>query len=180
MAITIDWATKVISVPKADLTFISGTLYELDTNWFRKELKALEAGVYGIVNQRTHIHTTEVAVAGVTYARFVEIINGYSVEFEDDPLIYSIRIVGSNNKIFDVENGILVPNHAHVVPTNAAGLIVVNGTGGGEVPPDLEAQLDAIQERTDRIPDNPASAGDTKSQTFNANVSRDIDYKKYR
>lgn len=119
MAISVDWAAKVISVPQADLTFISGTLYELDTDQFRLDLKALEASEEGMPELDTHQHSTEVSVAGVTYARFVEIINGYTVEFEDGQ--YAVRLVGSNNNIFD--EGIIVRNQVSIISTNSAGLI---------------------------------------------------------
>jgi hypothetical protein len=119
MAISIAWATKVITVPQADLTFISGTLYELDTEAFRLQLKALEAGEEGIVELDTHRHNTEVTVAGVTYARTIEIINGYTITFEDGQ--YAVRLVGSNNNLFD--EGVINRNQVSVIPTNSAGLI---------------------------------------------------------
>lgn len=127
MALSINWITKVITVPQADLSLISGTLYELDTNAFRLELKDIEDGE-GMPYLDTHRHNTEVTVAGTTFARTLEIINGYSVEFEDGQ--YSVRLVGSNNNIFDVENGILVQNQVQVIPTNAAGLITVTSGSG--------------------------------------------------
>ena len=128
MAISIDWATKVISVFQVDLTPISGTLYEMDTDQFRKDLKSLEDGEEGMPFDDTHQHNTEVTVAGVTYARFIEIINGYSITFEDGQ--YSVRLAGSNNNFFDVENGILNQNQVQIIPGNAAGLIVkVIGSG---------------------------------------------------
>jgi hypothetical protein len=37
--VSIAWESGVISIPKTDLTLISGTIYELDTEWFREELK---------------------------------------------------------------------------------------------------------------------------------------------
>lgn len=119
MAITVDWATKVISVPQADLTFISGTLYELDTDQFRLDLKALEAGEFGMPFLDTHQHNTEVTVAGVTYARFIEIINGYTVTFEDGQ--YAVSLVGSNNNIF--EEGVINRNQVSVISNNSAGLV---------------------------------------------------------
>jgi len=128
MAVTIDWATKVISIPQADLTLVSGTLYELDTNAFRLELKNIEDGE-GMPFPDTHRHNTEVTVAGTTYARTLEIINGYSVEFEDGQ--YSVRLVGSNNNFFDVEAGILVQNQVQVIPGNSAGLVVAGGSEAG-------------------------------------------------
>lgn len=125
MALTIDYATKVITIPQADLTFVSGDLYELDTNQFRKDVMA-------ILDDQTHIwmedaftHNTEVTVVGTTFARTLEFINGYSITFEN--LVYSVRLTGSNNNIFDVENGILNPSgNVTVIGQNSAGLVVVD------------------------------------------------------
>lgn len=128
MALSVTWGTKVINVLQADLTPISGTLYELDTDQFRKDLKSLEDGEDGMPFPDTHQHNTEVTVAGVTYARFIEIINGYSVTFEDGQ--YTVRLAGSNNNIFDVGNGILNQNQVQVIPGNAAGLITVSSGSG--------------------------------------------------
>jgi len=124
MAISVNWNTKVIFVPQADLTLVSGTLYELDTDWFRLQLKDIEDDE-GIPFLDTHRHNTEVTVAGTTFARVIEIINGYSVEFEDGS--YTVRLAGSNNNIFDVENGILVQNQVQIIAQNSAGLIVLAG-----------------------------------------------------
>jgi hypothetical protein len=124
MAISVNWNTKVIFVPQADLTLVSGTLYELDTDWFRLQLKDIEDDE-GIPFLDTHRHNTEVTVAGTTFARVIEIINGYSVEFEDGA--YTVRLAGSNNNIFDVENGVLVQNQVQIIAQNSAGLIVLDG-----------------------------------------------------
>ena len=122
MAITITWGTKVIYIPQSYLGDpIVGTLYELDTDAFRLDLKDLEDSEEGIAFPDTHSHNLPVTVAGITYARSIEIINGYSITFED--LQYSIRLAGSNNNFFDVENGILNQNQVQVIPGNAAGLI---------------------------------------------------------
>ena len=83
MAISIDWGTKVISVPKTFLSLVSGTLYELDSDTFRLALKDLEDDEEGIPFPDTHQHNTEVTLSGVTFVRTIEIINGYTVEFED-------------------------------------------------------------------------------------------------
>lgn len=124
MAISITWATKVIFVPQADLTPLGGSVYELDTDQFRKDLNALQASVDGIAFDTTHEHTAPKTLAGVTYARFVEIINGYTVEFENGT--YQVNLVGSNNNLMDVK----VVNSVSMVPSNSAGLIqVVSGSG---------------------------------------------------
>ena len=128
MTISIDWGkTNTINVPKSDLSLINGTLYELDTDIFRKALKSLEESEAGMVFPKTHNHNTEVSVSGVTYARIIEILSPYSVKFEDGS--YSVRLIGSNNNIFDIEQGILVQNQVQVIPTNSGGLIVTQGGG---------------------------------------------------
>jgi len=122
VAVSVDWHTGVISVPKADLTLVSGTLYELDTDAFRLTLKDLEDDPAGMPWTKTHDHSAEFTVAGTTFARVIEIIPPYKVEFEDGQ--YSVRLTGSNNNIFDVENGILVQNQVQVISANSAGLAV--------------------------------------------------------
>ena len=76
MALTVDYLTKIISVPQADLTLISGTLYELDTNQFKQDLADLQDDEEGIWADTIFTHNTEVTVAGTTFARTIEIING--------------------------------------------------------------------------------------------------------
>lgn len=125
MALAIDWSTQVISIPQSYLTLIGGTLYELDTDQFRLDLKDIEDSEEGVPFPDTHRHNTLVTVAGTTFARTIEIINGYSVEFEDGQ--YTVRLAGSNNNIFDVENGILVQNQVQIIAQNSAGLIVLAG-----------------------------------------------------
>jgi hypothetical protein len=125
MALSIDWKTSVITVPQSYLTPVTGTIYELDTDQFRLDLKALEASVYGMPNLKTHDHNTEVTVVGTTYVRAIIMLAPYSVEFEDGQ--YTVVLKGSNNNIFDVENGFLVQNQVQIISTNAAGLIVTSG-----------------------------------------------------
>jgi len=133
MAITIDWGnTFIISVPQADLNLLSGTLYELDTEVFRLVLKDLEDDEDGIVFPNTHRRNAPVTVAGQTYAQTLEILPPYSIEFEDGS--YTVQLVGSNNNLFDVENGILVQNTVSVIPTNSAGLILVETAVSGLTP----------------------------------------------
>jgi hypothetical protein len=118
MPISIDWGTKVIYVPQSYLTPLGGGLYELDTDQFRLDLKDLEDDAEGMAFPDTHRHVTETVLGGVTYARFVEIINGYSIEFENG--MYAVRLTGSNNNVEDVA----VVNSVSIRTFNSAGLIV--------------------------------------------------------
>ena len=123
MSISIDWGTKIITIPQADLTDLGGGVYELDLNAFRLELKSREDDEDGIPHLDTHRHNTEVVLSGVTYARFFEIINGYTVTFEDGQ--YAVNAVGANSNIADVLN----VNQVSLRTFNSAGLITVGGGG---------------------------------------------------
>lgn len=122
MAVSITWATKVVYVPQADLTPLGGGVYEMDLDWFRGQLNALQAGDAGIVELTTHRHNTQLVVGGTTLARSIEMINGYTVEFEDGQ--YAVNLVGANSNVSDV----LVVNQVSVRSFNTAGL-VVSGSG---------------------------------------------------
>ena len=121
MAITIDWGnTYVINVPKADMTLVQSTpteIRELDLNVFRLELKDLEDGENGIPFLDTHIHNTEVTLGGLTFARVIEILDPYSVTFEDGQ--YAVNLVGANSNVGDKVN----VNQVSVRSNNSAGLI---------------------------------------------------------
>ena len=120
---TVNWATREISVPQSFLTPLGGTNYGLDTNAFRVALKDIEDDE-GMGFPDTHRHNTAVVLGGVTYARFIEIINGFTVTFENGS--YSVLLSGSNNNILDVTN----LNYVSVRSANATGLqIVTQGSG---------------------------------------------------
>lgn len=124
MTVTVDWSTKVIHVTKDYLTLVTGTTYSLDVDAFRLSLRDLEDSSAGIIFPATHTHNTEVVLSGVTYARVVEIINGYTVTFEDGA--YRVSLSGANNNVADVVN----VNQVSIQSNNSAGLIVA-GEGGG-------------------------------------------------
>lgn len=128
MAITIDWNTKIISVPKSDLAIISPSVYELDVDWFRLQLKTIEDSEDGMTFPDTHEHVQESTLSGVTYARQVKIINGYTVTFEDGQ--YTVRCVGANHNLGDVKN----VNQVSLIIGNSGGLIVTSSSGGSSGP----------------------------------------------
>jgi hypothetical protein len=120
MAITIDWGNSIIQVPKSYMTVIQASPFEvlqLDVNQFRLDLRGLEASEDGMPFLVTHRHNTEQTLSGISYARSVEIINGYTVEFEDGQ--YGVTLYGANNNLLDVK----VANQVSLLANNSAGLI---------------------------------------------------------
>ncbi len=120
MAITINWGTSVINIPKADMTLIQLTPVEvrqLDLDSFRLTLKSLEDDEGGMGFQKTHDHNTTVDVGGITLARVINILEPYTVTFENDN--YLVNLVGGNTNLADRVN----PNLVSVRSSNSAGLI---------------------------------------------------------
>lgn len=123
MAITIDWSTLTILVPKADMTVVQMSpteIRELDVNVFRLALKDLEDTEEGMVFPITHNHNPPVSLGGVTLARVVEILDPYTISFEDDQ--YAVNLLGANNNIADKTN----VNQVSIRSSNSAGLITTN------------------------------------------------------
>lgn len=117
MPISVDWPTRVISIPQSYLTLVSGSLYSMDVDIFRLDLKDLEDDEEGMTWPDTHRHNTEVVLSGITYARFFEIINDYTVTFENGS--YRVRLEGANNNISDRAN----LNSVSIIQNNSAGLV---------------------------------------------------------
>jgi hypothetical protein len=95
-----DWATRLVTIPQADLTLVSGSKYEYDVNALRLGLKTLEASPVGLVFPDTHAHNTSVDFGGLTKPRVVIMINNFTIEFEDGP--YTVTLIGADHNIPDV------------------------------------------------------------------------------
>ncbi len=119
MAITIDWITKVITIPQSYLGSLGGGYYQLDVDAFRLDLKTIEDDE-GMVYPDTHRHNSQVTLAGTVYVGTVEFINGYTINFEDVGSPYTVKCVGANHNIADVK----VVNQVSLIIGNAAGLII--------------------------------------------------------
>ena len=138
--VSIDWDSKVIFVPILFLELVQTTptlIYRLDTNLFRLALKELEASAIGMAFVDTHQHNPPVSVGGVELARVIQIINDFTVTFEDGQ--YAVNLFGSNNNIGDVVN----VNQVSVRSSNSAGLVnsaaIEYSEYGGGVTVDPEA-----------------------------------------
>ena len=122
MAVSIDWLSGEISVPRADMPIIQASpeIRSLDTIEFFHDLKDLEASLYGAPWTDTQIHKSEVTISGIIYAASLEIIAPYFVTFEDGQ--YAVRLDGTNNNIVDVATS----NQVRLISNNSSGLSRVN------------------------------------------------------
>lgn len=124
MALSVDPATFIIHIPRADMTLVQSSpteIRELNLNDFRLALKAWEAGGDGLNEGatflKTHTHNTEVSLGGLTFARTIELLAPYTVTFEDGQ--YAVNLVGANSNVGDRVN----VNQVSVRSQNSAGLI---------------------------------------------------------
>ena len=120
MAFSINHHTKVITIPKADLTLLQLTpteVRELNIPNFHTELRDWEDGPDGMPMPTTHNYYPPITVGGVALAPVIEMINGYSITFEDG--LYSVNLVGANSNIADFVNR----NQVSVRTANSAGLL---------------------------------------------------------
>ena len=121
MAISINWGTKVIYIPKNDTLDVTPAgspreIRQLSIDEFRLTLNDLQDNVDGMTFLTTHLHTAPISLGGVTLAKVIEIINGYTVTFEDGQ--YAVNLAGANSNIADVTN----VNQVSVRSANSAGL----------------------------------------------------------
>lgn len=116
MAYSVDWLTKIVTVPQADLTLVSAGVYELDVSAFWAAVHDIQDGE-GMPYVDIMRSSAPVTLSGLDLARVVEVINGYRVEFEDGN--YQVNLTGANNNILDAR----VQNQVSINANNSAGLI---------------------------------------------------------
>jgi hypothetical protein len=134
MAISIDYATNIIFVPRADLVLLQSVpsfIYQMNLEWFYRQVTDLQDDEAGSPYLTAVENTAPVNVGGVTLARVIQVINGYSVEFEDGQ--YAVNLTGANTNVQDVA----VVNQVSIRPNNSAGLqdlsVLLQSSYGGVV-----------------------------------------------
>lgn len=124
MAYSVDWNTLVITIPKADTTLVAAgppEIRALSINDLWTELHAIQQSEQGIVHLDIFLRRPARTLAGVTYAPELEIINGYTLEFEDGQ--YAVNVIDGNSNVSDVQ----VRNQVGVNTANSAGFAVAAG-----------------------------------------------------
>jgi hypothetical protein len=96
-------------------------------DWFFLQLKDWEDDEVGMSMPDAQRHGPPVTLSGVTYAQTVELINGYTVTFEDTGSPYTVRCTGANHNLADVTN---YTSEVSLIIGNSAGLIVTTGGAG--------------------------------------------------
>lgn len=144
MAISVNWVTGVVSVPKADTTLtgtdpISGReIRSFDTDQFHVNLRIAEDSLEGRSWPLTHQYNAESTLGGTIYAPQLIMVNSYQVEFEATVTPWRVVFTSTNNNIADFS----VVNHVSIQPGNSAGLQIV--ATGSALQPGEKAELSNI------------------------------------
>ena len=118
---TIDWGTSIINVFKTDMVQVQATpteIWQLDIPTFKSALGAELDGTNGMIYPDIFNHNPSVSVGGAVLAKVVEILEPYTITFEDGQ--YAVNLVGANSNVGDRVN----VNQVSIRSSNSAGLAV--------------------------------------------------------
>ena len=119
MNINIDWGILNINVPRTEMLLVQSTpveIRQLDLTEFRFAMHDKQDDEAGMSYKHMHERVPPKTVAGVTLAQVIEIVNNYTVTFEDG--LYNVNIVGGNSNVADK----VIKNQVGVNTANSAGL----------------------------------------------------------
>ena len=120
MAISIDWPTAVINIPRADMIVVSSSpieIRQLNIEDFWRDVRVLEESPEGRAFSRVLNHDQPKPIGGVDLGRVVEVLPPYTVTFEDGA--YAVNLSGGNQNLGDRLNF----NQVQVRSSNSAGLV---------------------------------------------------------
>ena len=126
MAYSVNWATKVVTVPLTDLTLVSGFNYTLDTGDFWIEMRRLEASAGdGLWAEQVIEYANTQLLSGLTYSAIVKMINGYT--WNTDTTNKNISLLGFNSNLLDT----FIPGSGiSVLANNSAGKQTITSGSG--------------------------------------------------
>jgi hypothetical protein len=122
MALSIDYLTNIISVPKADTQFVGINpqtgleVRQLNIVTFAQNLADYQDEAEGIWAPTAYSYTQPADVGGVQLAPVLLILSPYTVTFENGA--YAVNFVGANTNLQDFTN----VNQVSIRPNNSAGL----------------------------------------------------------
>lgn len=119
MAYSVAWGTKIITIPRTDMPIVQASpeVRELTVTAFWTAIHDIQDDEAGIPFPAIMDHSPPQTISGITFARRVTVINGYTVTFENGN--YAVNITGGNSNLGDVINR----NDVGVNTANSAGLI---------------------------------------------------------
>ncbi|MBW2178755.1 MAG: hypothetical protein JRG81_00035 [Deltaproteobacteria bacterium] len=114
---SVDWVSKIFTIPQSDLAFLSGNNYALSLVDVHKELRRLEwSFTDGLWALRIANWYETVTLSGIAKTPSVEIINGYTFDFTGNN--YNVILTDYDNNLIDV-----------YIPSNGISILSNNSVG---------------------------------------------------
>jgi hypothetical protein len=144
----IDWGNKIINVFKTDMIQIQvvpSEIWQLDIPEFKKSLGDALDDELGMIYPNIFNHNPEVSVGGTVLAKVVEILDPYTITFEDGQ--YAVNLVGANSNIGDRVN----VNQVSVRSSNSAGMQVYYSNAPASITPSQIAEATWTHQKGDMV-----------------------------
>lgn len=122
MAYQVDWESRVIAIPKEDMSLLQSTpseVRQLDALDFWLKCRDLEDSAVGMLYPPIVSYNEATVVAGTQLSAVVRVINDYKVVFEDG--LYNVNLTGANNNLSDRS----IKNLVGLNSNNSSGLVTV-------------------------------------------------------
>ena len=133
MTYSINWVSKVITIPQSDLTFSNGNNYLLSLVDVHNEIRRLEwAFIDGLWAEQIAKFYETVTLSGVPKSPSLEIINSYTLNFTGSN--YNVILTDYDNNLVDVY---IPSNGISILGNNSVGRQTINSGSG------LDATQDA-------------------------------------
>jgi hypothetical protein len=138
VAYSINWLTKVITIPLSDLILVGGSNYTLNVDFAHDEIRRLEWEFNeGLWAEHAIEYINSYTLSGLVYSPVIQMVNGYMWEVASTNI--NIGLVGSNSNFLDT----FIPgNGISVLANNSAGKIYEGASGG--LTPEQDATLSQI------------------------------------
>jgi hypothetical protein len=147
MAVTIDYTTYIIFVPKTDTQFVSINpntgleIRQLDVSAFAKILADIQDNNTDVWASTAFEYTSPKDVGGILLAPVILILSPYTITFEDGQ--YAVNLIGGNTNLQDFVN----VNQVSIRPNNSVGATFNDAINSQTFLNTLSTSTDPIAER---------------------------------
>jgi hypothetical protein len=166
VAFTVNWLTKLVTVPLADLTLVSGINYTMDVDAAHDELRRLEwEFTDGLWAAQIIEYIDSQLLSGIVYSPIVKMVNGYTWEIDASNI--NVALVGANTNLLDT----YIPSMSVSILVNNSGGKIVTGSGLDAA---QTAQLRELHANEGLETGNPMTVTTTNRSTDDTTIDLDL------
>jgi hypothetical protein len=166
VAFTVNWLTKLVTVPLTDLTLVSGINYTMDVDTAHDEMRRLEwEFADGLWAAQIIEYIDSQLLSGIVYSPIVKMVNGYTWEIDASNI--NVALVGANTNLLDT----YIPSMSVSILVNNSGGKIVTGSGLSVAE---QTQLRELHANEGLETGNPMTVTTTTRSTDDATIDLDL------